>query len=90
MRFLTGRKAKKHFNEIMEHHGSAPYKHPTDTDVQGGYWRSKAEEISEDEQVWIAFDNSTNDCNVEEFANEIEAAKFAQGIEATTLQGHRI
>jgi len=52
-------------------------------DFIGGYFQEK-------DKSWTAFDNSTGECNVEEFSERIEAIKFANGREATNKYGDTI
>lgn len=80
---LTGEAAKAKFEELMkdsiEPNSVSVYQERLDENRIGGVWK--------DGKLWIAFDNWTHNCNVEEFSSEEEAVKFAKGITATTIDG---
>ncbi|MAX51517.1 MAG: hypothetical protein CMH22_06015 [Methylophaga sp.] len=76
---LIGEKAKQHLQEILNNHTCEFYEHPEDKEIKGGCWFEN--------KKWNAFDNSTNDCNIESFTDIKEAIKYAKGLEAILDDG---
>ena len=69
---LTGEEAQKVLGEILEsERRSRSLTFPAHTGAQG-YFRDGAK--------YVAFDNSTNDCWVEEFRTKIGAEKWCRGL----------
>lgn len=66
---LVGKEAKQYVTETLDSHtnNSKKYHHPSGLYLKGYYW---------DEDVWVAFDNTTNDCWVEEFDREKDCIEW--------------
>ena len=85
----TGKKAKNILNKILQDHSdnfkiNSKYEYPPPF-VAGYYKGSKdnyllsKEKIIEAKNKWIAFDNTTKNCWVEEFDIKKEAQEFTHG-----------
>ena len=80
---IKGTKAKTYYQKVLDNH--------TETGIYsnlkkgegiiGGLW--------EENGIWVAFD-ATCDFTIEEFANESEAIKYANGEESITRGGYTI
>jgi len=77
---LTGKKAKSTLDGILAEAEGTPYPAPYVT----GYFKEKG---PRPEIEYVAFDNTTRDCWVEEFETAEEAAAWCRGeIEAPSLR----